>query len=200
MRQEKKEIIKLTSAKLLLTMFEVIEATAKPFFKASSVYRRSISEYNKNSKFDKTEINERIQYLKRIGFIKTFVENKEKFVELLPSGIKKLRLLSEENLFSKPSEWDKKWRVVIFDVPEKFRSARDSLRFKLQTFGFAKIQKSVYVYPFTCTDEISALTNRLEIGKYVTIMIAEIIQGEENIIDEFLQNGLLTKNQLKNKS
>ncbi len=199
MRKEQKEIIKLTSAKFLITMFEAIEITAKPFFKASPVYRKSIIEFDKNNNFDKTEINDRIQYLKRMGFIRTFVENKEKFVELLPSGIEKLKLLSEENLFSKPSEWDKKWRVVIFDVPEKFRSARDSLRFKLQSFGLAKIQKSVYVYPFACTNEISALSGRLGIGKYVTIMIAEIIQGEENIIDEFLQKGLLTKNQLKNR-
>lgn len=196
MRHEQKEIIKLTSAKLLLTLFETLEMTAKPFFKASSIYRKSINDFDKNNIYDKTEINVRIQYLKRMGFIKTFVEGKEKFVELSPAGFEKLRQLSEESLINNPDNWDKKWRVIIFDVPEKYRSARDSLRFKLYFFGFVKIQKSVYVYPFPCTNEIAALSNRLGIGKYVTIMIAEIIQGEENIIDELLQKGLLTKNMI----
>jgi len=82
-------------------------------------------------------------------------------------------------------------------VPEKLRSSRDSLRFKLHCFGFVKIQRSVYVYPFPCIDEIVALSERLGIGRYVIVMIADIIQGEENIINEFLQKGLLTKNQLR---
>ena len=200
MRKEQKEIIKLTSAKLLLSLFGAVKITAKPFFKASPIYRKSVYDFEKSNIYDKSEINERIQYLKRMKLIKTFVENREKYAELQPAGFKKLKQLSQlskESPPTRPKKWDRKWWLTVFDVPEKFRTARDSLRFKLQTYDFVKIQKSVYVFPFPCTDEVVALSKRLGIEKYVTIMIAEIIQGEENIIHKFLVKGILKKSDLK---
>lgn len=196
MKDEKKEIIKLTSAKFLLTLFNAVELTAKPFFKASRIYRQSVNDYNKNNDFDIDEIKERIHYLKRMGYIKTFVEKKEKFVELSRAGYAKIKQLLSEIIIQIPEKWDGKWRVVIFDVPEKYRTFRDSLRFKLLSLGFVKIQKSVYVFPYPCTEEIVSLSKSLSIEKNVTVMIAEIILGEENIINQFLRSGILRKSDL----
>jgi len=199
MREEKREIIKLTSAKFLLTLFNAVELIAKPFFKASSMYRESVKEFEKNNDFDIDEINERIHYLKRMGFIKTFVERKERFVELSRAGHAKMKQLLSEIKIKIPTKWDGKWRVVIFDVPEKSRAFRDSLRFKLLSFGFIKIQKSVYIFPYPCAEEIISLSKSLGIEKNVTVMVAEIILEEEDIIDQFLKSGILNKNDLKTR-
>lgn len=197
MRKEKKEIIKLTSAKLLITLFEAVEITARPFFKASPIYRQSIKKYYDDDRYDKAEINDRIQYLKSMGMIKMFTENNERFAELSPKGFEKIKEISAEIKITRPKKWDKKWRVVIFDILEKFRGSRDSLRLKLVNLGFIKIQKSVYVYPFPCTEEIVTLSRSLGVEKSVTIMIADIIQGEENIIYQFIRNKTLDKKDLK---
>jgi len=196
-REERKEIIKLTSAKLLISLFEAVEITAKSFFKASPIYRQSMKKYYNDDRYDKAEINDRIQYLKSMGFIKTFTESRERFVELSPKGFKKLKKLSAEIKIDRPKKWDKKWRMVIFDVPEKFRSSRNSLRFKLLSLGLIKIQKSVYVYPFPCTDEIVSLSRSLGIEKSVTVMVADIIQGEEEIIYRFLKTKTLNPKDLE---
>jgi len=196
-REERKEIIKLTSAKLLISLFEAVEITAKSFFKASPIYRQSMKKYYNDDRYDKAEINDRIQYLKSMGFIKTFTESRERFVELSPKGFKKLKKLSAEIKIDRPKKWDKKWRMVIFDVPEKFRSSRNSLRFKLLSLGLIKIQKSVYVYPFPCTDEIVSLSRSLGIEKSVTVMVADIIQGEEEIIYRFLKTKTLNQKDLE---
>ena len=50
----------------------------------------------------------------------------------------------------KPRRWDKKWRMVIFDVPEKNRAARDIFRFYNKRLGFYELQHSVRVYPYKC--------------------------------------------------
>jgi len=196
-REERKEIIKLTSAKLLISLFEAVEITAKSFFKASPIYRQSMKKYYNDDRYDKAEINDRIQYLKSMGFIKTFTESRERFVELSPKGFKKLKKLSAEIKIDRPKKWDKKWRMVIFDVPEKFRSSRNSLRFKLLSLGLIKIQKSVYVYPFPCTDDIVSLSRSLGIEKSVTVMVADIIQGEEEIIYRFLKTKTLNQKDLE---
>ena len=36
----------------------------------------------------------------------------------------------------KPRHWDGQWRAVLFDIPEKKRRARDTLRDKLRDLGF----------------------------------------------------------------
>lgn len=43
--------------------------------------------------------------------------------------------------------WDGKWRIVVFDISEKERKKRDSLRLKLVSLGFGKLQESVYITP-----------------------------------------------------
>ncbi len=44
-------------------------------------------------------------------------------------------------------EWDEKWRMVVFDIPESARPQRNRLRQLLKINGFKTIQKSVYVNP-----------------------------------------------------
>ncbi|MFN4212751.1 MAG: CRISPR-associated endonuclease Cas2 [Microgenomates group bacterium] len=52
-------------------------------------------------------------------------------------------------------KWDKIWRILIFDIPEKSRLVRDQLRKKIKDLGFARWQKSVYVTPHPITKEIN---------------------------------------------
>ena len=55
---------------------------------------------------------------------------------------------------AKPKKWDGKWRVVIYDIPHAKKSARDALRYKLYELGFKEWQKSVFIHPYECKDQI----------------------------------------------
>ncbi len=66
-----------------------------------------------------------------------------------------------------PSSWDGIWRVVMFDIPERKRTARDALRRKLRELGFRELQKSVFVFPHPCRDEIDFIMEVFEIRPYV---------------------------------
>jgi len=66
-----------------------------------------------------------------------------------------------------PQRWDKKWRLVIFDIPEKKRNVRDAFRRKLKELGFFEFQKSVFAYPYPCDDEINFVSNFLGAEEYV---------------------------------
>src|SRR3989344_3211225 len=43
-----------------------------------------------------------------------------------------------------PASWDKKWRLVLFDIPEEFRKNRNSFAVGLKRMGFVQIQKSCF--------------------------------------------------------
>jgi len=76
------------------------------------------------------------------------------------------------------SFWDKKWRVIIFDIPEKLRKGRDALREKLKKLGFYELQKSVFIFPYECEKEINFLIEFFHLKKYVRYAILEKIDNE----------------------
>ncbi len=84
-----------------------------------------------------------------------------------------------------PRAWDRKWRVVMFDIPEDEREARDSLRGHLADLGFCKLQQSVAVHPFDCREEIDFLVELHDIRKYVRFMVAEHIDNQMDIMRFF---------------
>lgn len=84
-----------------------------------------------------------------------------------------------------PARWDKKWRVVFFDVPEKKRQARDALRDKLREIGFYELQKSVFVFPYECRNEIDFVIEVFEIRGYVRYGILVSISNEAELLKHF---------------
>lgn len=66
-----------------------------------------------------------------------------------------------------PDKWDGKWRIVFFDIPEKFRAARNALRDKLKELGFREVQKSVFAFPYSCRDEIDFVVEFFNVRAFV---------------------------------
>ncbi|MFA7254165.1 MAG: hypothetical protein WC107_06475 [Patescibacteria group bacterium] len=195
MRRESKEIIKLTAKQVLYSMFDIPVALFGSFDKGN-VYRKSVRGYFKERQIDKINFKQKIYYLKKAGLINSFVENKEKFIELTEKGFDKIIWNNIGNDL-RTEKWDGLWRVIIFDVPEKKKATREIIREKLKEIGFMEIQKSVFVFPFECWEHISAICYYCSAEKYIKYMIAEIIQGESEIIDKFLEKKILNNTDLK---
>ncbi len=85
----------------------------------------------------------------------------------------------------KPEKWDKKWRVLIFDIKEAQRTTRDNIRRTLISIGFVKLQNSVWVYPYDCEDLVNLLKTDFGIGREVLYIIADKIENEQVLIDNF---------------
>src|SRR3989338_1908121 len=90
-----------------------------------------------------------------------------------------LRFNYEELEIKKPKIWDRNFRVIVFDIPENKRRARNSLREKLKELGCVKFNDSVWVYPFQCQKEIDFIANYWGVGKYVHFILARDITNRE---------------------
>ncbi|TSD02169.1 MAG: phenylacetic acid degradation operon negative regulatory protein [Parcubacteria group bacterium Athens0714_24] len=90
-----------------------------------------------------------------------------------------LKYQIDEIKIKKPEKWDKKWRMVIFDIPEKNKKAREALRIKLKELGFKELQKSVFVHPYSCEDEIDFIVEVFEIRPYVRLLVVDSFTNEE---------------------
>ncbi|MEK7116812.1 MAG: hypothetical protein AAB837_01435 [Patescibacteria group bacterium] len=88
------------------------------------------------------------------------------------------KLESKHLVLKKPRKWDKRWRMIIFDIKEKERFQRDAIRLMLQNIGCVCLQNSVWVYPYDCEEVITLLKVSYEIGEEVLYVIAEKIEND----------------------
>lgn len=86
---------------------------------------------------------------------------------------KTLRYNLDEIKIKKPARWDGLWRLVIFDVPENLREGRNALADKLKELGFYPLQKSVFIYPFECRDEVDFIVEIFNLRPYVRFLIVK---------------------------
>ena len=117
--------------------------------------------------------------LVRKGLIVYEETSRGKRLRITPEGKHILaRLVPLNQLPSRPKRWDKKWRLVIFDVPESKRAVRDKIRGLLTTVGFLRLQNSVWVYPHDCEELITLIKADLRVGKDVLYVIAASIEND----------------------
>lgn len=88
-------------------------------------------------------------------------------------------------LKNKKKKWDGRWRMVVFDIPERRRSVRSRLRMVMREVGFVRLQDSVWVYPYDCEDFVALLKANLRIGKDVLYAIVDSIENDKSIRRHF---------------
>lgn len=114
------------------------------------------------------------------------ISNEETKIVLTERGkLRAVQFKIDEIEIKKPRKWDGKWRLVIFDIPEKFKKARNALRLKLKNLGFIKLQKSVFVFPYECQDEIDFLVEFFRIRSYTRYIRVEHITNEAELRQYF---------------
>lgn len=91
----------------------------------------------------------------------------------------------EDFKLEKPKKWDRKWRIIIFDIPEKKRRTRDRVREILFNAGFQRIQDSVWAYPYDCEDLIGLLKTDFGISRDMLYIIADQIENDKYLRMDF---------------
>lgn len=134
--------------------------------------------------FSEKKIGNALRQLKRKKLVEIVRdEDGEVSVKLTNKGKERILKFSIDTVYiKKPKHWDGKWRILIFDIPTKpkiYNQAREALRGKIKELGFFQLQKSVWVYPYECEDEILFIAEAFEVEKNVEIITAEkLLHGE----------------------
>jgi hypothetical protein len=107
-------------------------------------------------------------------------------LKITPQGRSRFVASYIQNLkIRKMGKWDKIWRISTFDVPNNKNSERDLLRYRLKKMGFYQFQKSAFITPFSCRNEIEAILEYYNLFDYVTYFEAKYISGEERCKNYF---------------
>lgn len=107
-----------------------------------------------------------VKDLREKGFIETEKDGRKILLKLTDIGREEAivkKLLAEE-------KWDGKWRMVIFDIPEKHRKLRKILRSKLREWEFEPWQKSVWAGKKNVTDPLRKFIKEIGIAEWVRVI------------------------------
>lgn len=121
--------------------------------------------------------------LRKQGHLQIKEENHQIYISLTEKGKRMAGWLQIDALkIKRPKIWDKKWRIVVFDIAQLKKLHREAFRGKLKELGFVSFQKSIWVHPFDCRDEITLLKDFFALDdKELRLIIAENIGYEEQL-------------------
>ena len=116
----------------------------------------------------------------------TFTEREGKrYARITEKGKQTLRLEEEGRVMKQKKRWDRRWRVVIFDIPERRKNTRTRLRRFMARYGFVRLQDSVWVYPHDCEDLFALVKADFRIGADVLYMIVERLENDKHLRAHF---------------
>jgi len=147
----KNNLTKETLLKIAEIGILIVPALSSPYF-----LHRVIKKYFKN------KINERVRKLRDLekkNMIK-IEESKDGSIKVVLTHLGKEivhQYKIDELKIKTPVKWDGEWRVVIYDIPQSLKRASAAFSQKIRDMGLYQLQKSIWVYPYDCMNELEFL-------------------------------------------
>lgn len=159
LKKNKKEMAKIILKTLLITGGIAVAATSPYFMSRLLPKVIKYARYRMRQKaYEKKRFYNAFYKLRRQGYIKMEYRGKQLYISLTREGRKWAGKYQIDDLkIKKPGKWDKKWRVLIFDIDEKNKIKREALRGKLKELRLYPLQKSVWVCPYEFQKEVEIL-------------------------------------------
>lgn len=134
----------------------------------------------------KQRIQETMSRLKRKDWVRFEEVRGKRYPRLTPAGRNAIERITLGNLsIRRPIRWDRRWRIVIFDIKETRRNDRVRIRLLLMRLGFLRLQDSVWVYPYDCEEVIGLIKTDLRIGRDILYIIADAIEYDRPLREHF---------------
>ncbi len=170
----KSEIVKDVFSWLFVAGAVVIAATS-PYFIVNLLRTNE-----KFRKYQRRKIHDAFISLRRRGLLRVYYQGRQMHIALTKEGKKKAGIFQIDSLrISEPRQWDKKWRILMFDIQEMKKMHREALRGKLKQLGFFPLQKSVWAHPFDCRAEIELLRDFFGLSqREMCLIIAEHVEHD----------------------
>jgi DNA-binding transcriptional regulator PaaX len=188
-RKPRSEIVKDILSYLAIAGLTSVAATS-PYFVSNLM--KGVNKWFKNKKYknEGKRVYNAFYKLRREGCIDIKIKNHQLYISLTEKGKRKANWLQIDALkIKEPKKWDGKWRLIMFDISQIKKTYREVFRGKLKELGFYPFQKSVWIHPFDCRDEIELLKEFFGFSdKELSLIIAESIGPDKGFKKIFKLN------------
>lgn len=95
-------------------------------------------------------------------------------------------LMADLNI-PREQQWDGRWRILMFDIPEKNKGGRirRDVSAQIKIIGMHQLQNSVFISPWPCYEQLNLIANYFKVKKYFVYIEADIYEGTDNLLKKF---------------
>ena len=146
---------------ILLALQELGRIAPRPFESKHGWHKRVKG-------IDKPQFERGIRHMETRGLVKVISQNGFRFIALTQSG--ELQALLYKAKIIKKQNWDGKWRLILFDIPEEAKDKRELFRKLLKANGFFKLQASVYISPYSLNNSAIDYLKETKLLDYIRVL------------------------------
>ena len=139
---------------------------------------RTRREENEWKKFNTWRLKQVLKRMRQQKLVEITGKDGVQIVKISDNGKKKLLNYSLDEMMIHEKNWDGKWRIIIYDIFSGKSQERELFRKTLKRMKFHRLQKSVYLTPFPCKDEIEYLRQICGVGNEVIMLTVSGIENE----------------------
>lgn len=140
---------------------------------------RRKKEANEWKKFNTWRLKQVLKRMHQQKLVHIVEQNDGYLVKISDNGKKKLLKFNLDEMELKNKKWDGKWRIIIYDIFTGKKEQANLFRRTLKRLKFFKLQRSVYITPFKCYDEIEYLRQVCEVGREVQMLTVSGLENEK---------------------
>lgn len=107
------------------------------------------------------------------GWIQSEKQGNKSFYFLTERGVTRMDEAANRIFKLSPHEWDSKWRILMYTIPEEKRQVRDELRQELLWSGFGSFSNACWISPNNLENEVKLLIEKYDISEYVDFFVSD---------------------------
>ncbi|MDP4164705.1 MAG: phenylacetic acid degradation operon negative regulatory protein PaaX [Bacillota bacterium] len=157
-----------------------------------------------------------ISRMSKQGWVQAEKVGNKSYYSLTERGINRIEEAAKRIFKLKPDEWDGKWKIFMYSIPEEIRNVRDELRKELIWSGFGTMSNSCWISASIKEKQIYDLIAKYEIEPYVDFFIStyegphedvklvekcwnlgEINEKYQEFIKDYSQKYIIAKNKIQ---
>lgn len=167
----------------LATVGIIYVAASSPYF-VLNIWKN----FQRRRQYPKRKFYDAFYRLRKRGYLEVERKGRQIYITLTEEGRRRAGRFQVNSLeIKKQKKWDRKWRLVIFDIAQLKKVYREAFRGKLKELKFYQLQKSVWIHPFPCRDEIELLKEFFGLSSKEVRLITSGDIGETDRLEKFFK-------------
>lgn len=172
---DKGELAKEILIGLALGGFIIMCAAAPGFAEIARLFK------TKDSR-DKYRLKQALHGLQKNRLVSVRHRNGQDIIEITELGKKRVLAYDLDTMHIKPvKKWNGRWYLITFDIPEKQARARRAVSSKIKELGLYPLQKSIFVSPYPCKNEIDFVGEFFNVRNHIIYIEAIDIENSEKV-------------------
>ncbi|HET7629558.1 MAG TPA: phenylacetic acid degradation operon negative regulatory protein PaaX [Bacillales bacterium] len=113
-----------------------------------------------------------ISRMNKQGWVQSHKVGNKSYYRLSERGVRRINEAAERIFKLQSDEWDGKWRMLMYTIPESKRNIRDELRKEIVWSGFGMLSSGLWISPNRLEKQVRDLIDKYDIAPYVHFFIS----------------------------